>query len=479
MTSLLSGTTGWRPYERGDDDVDLARDRLVVSRAQAGDRRAFDDLYLRYYRRLYRFCLRRVHDAHEAEDVAQEAFARAWRALPSFGGERRFYPWLSVIASHLCTDVIRRRTRSTPVAEFHPGDVASAEDGGEELVVAAADGVLAAQAFARLSERHRRVLDLRERSGWSYQRIADHEGVGITAVETLLWRARQALKREFAALGGIEGSGAAIAGGVFTLARLRRLLGAPASTARRLAHAGPGAVVAIGSAAATTAIVVTASVHGSPPAPSTTVSWPRLPVATAGPALAGVNPADATDGAARAVDPWGRAVLDGPATGTPSASTGGPGFQATTQRANPGTSSAGNAGSGPPGNSGSGLLGGTGTGPPGSSGLGQLGNTASGLVGSLGTTVQHAVAGVGQAVNNTAAPLLGPVSQATNETPLAGVAGTASSALSAVGSTANQAASSIAGATGAAGTGTQQATNGVGQVASGLLNGATQLLGGK
>ncbi|MGH9029532.1 MAG: RNA polymerase sigma factor [Acidimicrobiales bacterium] len=129
MTSLLTG--GTRSREVLDDDVDLARDRVLVTRAQEGDRTAFDDLYVRYYRRLHRFCLRRLHDGYEAEDVAQEAFARAWRALPNFAGDRRFYPWLSVIAAHLCTDVLRRRNRSTPVAEFHQGNIVSNEDGGE------------------------------------------------------------------------------------------------------------------------------------------------------------------------------------------------------------------------------------------------------------------------------------------------------------------------------------------------------------
>ena len=67
----------------------------------------------RYYERLLRFCLRRLNDRHEAEDAAQEAFARAWKALPRFAGERRFYPWLTVIAGNICTDMLRRRSRST------------------------------------------------------------------------------------------------------------------------------------------------------------------------------------------------------------------------------------------------------------------------------------------------------------------------------------------------------------------------------
>jgi RNA polymerase sigma-70 factor (ECF subfamily) len=184
------------------DDVDLDRDRALVERCQAGDSAAFGSLYARYYERLLRFCLRRLNDRHEAEDAAQEAFARAWKALPRFAGERRFYPWLTVIAGNICTDMLRRRSRSTPTDDLelsaqHPVGVV-AEDTSEELMLAAVDGELVHRALDRLSTRHRHVLAMREGSGWTYQQIADHEGVQIGTIETLLWRARQALKREFA-----------------------------------------------------------------------------------------------------------------------------------------------------------------------------------------------------------------------------------------------------------------------------------------
>ncbi len=83
---------------------------------QSGDGRAFEDLYRRYFQRIYRYCLKRVGDAHEAEELAQEAFVRAYSAMPKLSGERRFYPWLSVIASRLCVDTHRRRGRTSPTA---------------------------------------------------------------------------------------------------------------------------------------------------------------------------------------------------------------------------------------------------------------------------------------------------------------------------------------------------------------------------
>ena len=187
-----------------DGEVDLERDEELVLRCQMGDPTAFAELYERYASRLTRFCLRRLHDHQEAEDVAQETFVRAWRALPRFAGERRFYPWLTVIARNLRTDALRRRSRSAPAVDV---DQASTRvqlvDSGpttEDQIVAAADGELVHRALGRLNPRHRRVLELREGSDWSYEEIARFEGVEVSAIETLVWRARQALKRELVAL---------------------------------------------------------------------------------------------------------------------------------------------------------------------------------------------------------------------------------------------------------------------------------------
>ena len=275
------------------DDVDLDRDRALVERCQAGDSAAFGNLYARYYERLLRFCLRRLNDRHEAEDAAQEAFARAWKALPRFAGERRFYPWLTVIAGNICTDMLRRRSRSTPTDDLeltaqHPVGVA-AKDTSEELVLAAVDGELVHRALDRLSTRHRHVLAMREGSGWTYQQIADHEGVEIGTIETLLWRARQALKREFAVVsdskealaGFLIATGALIRRTVFRAAHRGATVhhnssGGGGSGAMRNAVAG---VAVTGAAVAATFIAphaLTGSPSGAASAPGSALAAPPL-----------------------------------------------------------------------------------------------------------------------------------------------------------------------------------------------------------
>ena len=181
------------------DDIDLAADRVLVERWQAGDRDAFDDLYRRHFTRLRSYCQRRVGDRDPAEEIAQEAFVKALQALPGFAGERRFYPWVTVIAHRLCVDHHRRLGRVHPVEDVDPGSVDG--DHGTRLA-SLADVDNLDRALQRLGPRHLEVLELRERRGMSYQQIAAHLEVPQSTVEALLFRARKALRREFFAVSG-------------------------------------------------------------------------------------------------------------------------------------------------------------------------------------------------------------------------------------------------------------------------------------
>ncbi len=255
------------------DHVDLDRDRALVQRFQAGDDDAFGELYRRYHHRLEWFCLKRVGDQHTAEEIAQEAFTRALVALPAFGGERHFYAWVSVIASRLCVDHHRRQARCTVVTALDPAAI----PGGEDEVVEAVDDALVVEAMSRLGPRHQDVLHLREVEGWSYRHIADHYGVPVGTVETLLFRARRALRREFRVIDGAGLVAVPIVGWLVQLIARARDRVAPMAT---LADAPAG--LAAAAAATMAAAVAIVTIPGLGPTPGATRRPPAV-VATAGP----------------------------------------------------------------------------------------------------------------------------------------------------------------------------------------------------
>lgn len=284
------------------DDVDIGRDRDLVEAAQAGDPTAFAELYTRYFNRLVRFAAKRVGDTHEAEEIAQEAFARAYRALPEFGGERRFYPWMTVIAGRLCIDAVRRRGR------LQVGEVIDEAilDAGFDRLDRQGDIDKINVAMLRLSERHREILQLRERDGWSYQHIAEHLEVSLGTVEALLWRARRALRREYTSLGAA----------ILCLPGVRRLVvrhpTQPSSVLAVVGSVGTALALSWGTwggitaaAAATAPAPAATAVHvaakGTSPAPAA----PPPPLAVTPPAV-GAPPAAASRGsvpAPAAADP--------------------------------------------------------------------------------------------------------------------------------------------------------------------------------
>jgi RNA polymerase sigma factor (sigma-70 family) len=439
------------------DDVDLERDRALVERCQAGDAAAFGNLYARYYERLLRFCLRRLNDRHEAEDAAQEAFARAWKALPRFAGERRFYPWLTVIAGNICTDMLRRRSRSTPTddleltAQQPVGTVG--DDSSEELVLAAVDGELVNRALGRLSTRHRDVLAMREGSGWTYQQIADHEGVEIGTIETLLWRARQALKREFAVVSDSKGAlagfliatGALIRRSVFRVAHRGASVQQSGGGSGTIRNAVTG--VAVTGAAVAAAFIaphaLSTTSSGAISAPASALAAPPLVVGPAHPgAGGGVGAGTATE------------------SGAPTGSGGGPAADGSATASGAGGSDAGGTG----GAAGS-LLGGLSGGSSSTGGLtGGLGQAAagsngavSGVAGGVGHAVSGGAGGIGQTVSGAAG----------------GVGQTVSGATGGIGQT-------VSGVAGGVGQTVSGVTAGVSQAAGGVtggLNGLTQSLG--
>ncbi len=317
------------------DDVDLKRDRQLVERCQAGDADAFGELYRIYHQRVVRHCARRLGGRANAEDVAQEAFIRAWRAIDRLEGHRGFYPWLHVIASNACTDVLRRQRPTMPLSDV--GGVAELDDrpGVEDHVTAAFDAALATGAMGMLSDRHRRVLHLREQLEWSVQDIAAHEGIEANAVDTLLWRARASLRRQFRALS--EGVAAVIAVG-----RMRVLL-----ARNRIVHLAHKGYATWGSSLRARAALATVVLVGAGTAAS--------PLVWSHPARAQIDPgarpvAAVTHGSTGGPPVAGTSHSVAPTVASPGGSTSSPSGSPTAMQ--PGAGSTGAGGTAPPGSSG-------------------------------------------------------------------------------------------------------------------------------
>ncbi|WP_374584000.1 RNA polymerase sigma factor RpoE [Pseudoduganella sp.] len=173
-------------------------DRELVERARAGERAAFDQLVARYQRRLLRLVLRLLRDQAEAEDVVQETFLKAYRALPRFRGEAAFYTWLYRIAVNGARNaILRRRQRSGPQgiapsqAPAPPPEIGTPESMLlSKQVMRAIDAALEA-----LPLELRTAIVLREIEGLSYEEIAQIMECPLGTVRSRIFRAREAIAR--------------------------------------------------------------------------------------------------------------------------------------------------------------------------------------------------------------------------------------------------------------------------------------------
>ncbi|MYN03171.1 RNA polymerase sigma factor RpoE [Pseudoduganella sp. DS3] len=173
-------------------------DRELVERARAGERTAFDQLVERYQRRLLRLVLRLLRDPAEAEDVVQETFLKAYRALPRFRGDAAFYTWLYRIAVNGARNaILRRRQRSGPQpivasqAPAPPPEIGTPESMLlSKQVMQAIDAALEA-----LPMELRTAIVLREIEGLSYEEIAQIMECPLGTVRSRIFRAREAIAR--------------------------------------------------------------------------------------------------------------------------------------------------------------------------------------------------------------------------------------------------------------------------------------------
>ncbi len=181
-------------------DADIA----LVERVQRGDKAAFNLLILKYQRRIMRLLSRFIHDPSEIEDVAQEAFIKAYRALPNFRGDSAFYTWLYRIAvntakNHLAAE--RRRPSGGPMLENEDGETFNETDNLSDIdtpEAAFASREIAEtvnRAIEELPEELRTAIVLREIEGLSYEEIAETMNCPIGTVRSRIFRAREAIAR--------------------------------------------------------------------------------------------------------------------------------------------------------------------------------------------------------------------------------------------------------------------------------------------
>ncbi len=177
-------------------------DQRLVERAQAGDKQAFDLLVTKYQRKLGRLLSRFIRDSAEVEDVAQEAFVKAYRALPSFRGDSAFYTWLYRIGINTAKNYLVAMGRRAPTTtEFDSEEAESFEDGEqlrdintpESMLMTKEIGATVNQAMEELPEDLRTAISLREIEGLSYEEIASIMNCPIGTVRSRIFRAREAI----------------------------------------------------------------------------------------------------------------------------------------------------------------------------------------------------------------------------------------------------------------------------------------------
>jgi RNA polymerase sigma-70 factor (ECF subfamily) len=177
-------------------------DQQLVTRAQQGDQQAFNLLVVKYQRKLSRLLSRFIRDQAEVEDVTQEAFIKAYRALPAFRGDSAFYTWLYRIGINTAKNYLMAMGRRAPTSTEVGAEEAEGFEEGEQLRdINTPESVLLSNEIAetvnstieQLPEELRRAIQMREIEGMSYEDIAQAMDCPIGTVRSRIFRAREAI----------------------------------------------------------------------------------------------------------------------------------------------------------------------------------------------------------------------------------------------------------------------------------------------
>ncbi|MES2933834.1 MAG: RNA polymerase sigma factor RpoE [Pseudomonadota bacterium] len=177
-------------------------DQQLVERVQRGDKKAFDLLVSKYQRKLMRLVSRLVRDQAEAEDVVQDAFIKAYRALPQFRGDSAFYTWLYRIGINTAKNYLMTQGRRAPTStDVEIEDAENFDDGEHLRDINTPESMLATKQIAEtvntamntLPEELRMAITLREIEGLSYEEIAEVMACPIGTVRSRIFRAREGI----------------------------------------------------------------------------------------------------------------------------------------------------------------------------------------------------------------------------------------------------------------------------------------------
>jgi RNA polymerase sigma-70 factor (ECF subfamily) len=186
-------------------------DRQLVERAQRGDKQAFSLLVEKYQRKLARLLSRFIRDPAEVEDVTQEAFIKAYRALPAFRGDSAFYTWLYRIGINTAKNYLMAMGRRAPTSTEVEAEDAEGYDEGEQLRdINTPESLLLSNEIAetvnatieKLPEELRKAIQMREIEGMSYEDIAQAMDCPIGTVRSRIFRAREAIAEQLRPLLG-------------------------------------------------------------------------------------------------------------------------------------------------------------------------------------------------------------------------------------------------------------------------------------
>ncbi len=189
----------------------MTGEKVLLARAKKGEIAAFESLMTAYENRIYTLALRSTGSEHDAADITQEVFLRAWKNLDSFRGDSSLSTWLYRVTSNLCVDFARKKAaegvstsiddEESPAADLpdasrmaQPEAAAENQELREELQIA----------LAQLSEEHRRVVLLRDVAGLTYADIAHTLGLEEGTVKSRLARARAGLRKILLERGNIS-----------------------------------------------------------------------------------------------------------------------------------------------------------------------------------------------------------------------------------------------------------------------------------